>query len=113
MAKAKRKSDNGSAPLGIESRFWAAADALRHRDRDRGYCPRLVHLPAGRTGQRGGPAALGDKGHINHHPAHVVRLKKRADEVGMDVVAIAPNAGLAPKPEVSMIEFFFKHLGVE
>jgi hypothetical protein len=29
------------------------------------------------------------------------------------VVAIAPNAGLAPKPEVSMIEFFFEHLGVE
>lgn len=65
------------------------------------------------SGQRDGPAAMGDKGHINHHPAHVVRLKEQADEVGMKVVAIAPQAGLAPKPEVSMIEFFFKHLGVK
>ena len=24
-----------------------------------------------KNGQRGGPAAPGDKGHINHHPAHV------------------------------------------
>ena len=66
-----------------------------------------------KNGQRGGPAAPGDKGHINHHPAHVVRLKERAEEVGMNVVAIAPNAGLAPKPEVSMIDFFFKHLDVK
>jgi hypothetical protein len=66
-----------------------------------------------KNGQRGGPAAPGDKGHVNHHPAHVVRLKERAEEAGMSVVAIAPNAGLAPKPEVSMIDFFFKHLDVE
>jgi hypothetical protein len=42
-----------------------------------------------------------------------VRLKERADQTGMNVVAIAPNAGLTPKPEVSMIDFFFKHLGVK
>jgi hypothetical protein len=66
-----------------------------------------------KNGQRGGPAAPGDRGHMNHHPAHVVRLKERAEEAGMHVVAIAPNAGLAPKLEVSMIDFFFKQLGVE
>ena len=38
--------------------------------------------------------------------------RREAEEVGMNVVAIAPNAGLAPKPEVSMIDFFFKHLDV-
>ena len=60
-----------------------------------------------------GPGAAGDKGHTNHHPAHVERLKKRADEVGIEAVAIAPGVGLQPKPEVSMIDFFFKHLGVQ
>ncbi len=62
---------------------------------------------------RGGPVAASDKGHINHHPAHVERLKERADEVGIETVAIAPGIGLQPKPEVSMIDFFFKHLGVQ
>ena len=66
-----------------------------------------------KNGQRGGPVVPGDRGHYNHHPAHVVRLKERAEETGMNVVAIAPRAGLAPKPEVSMIDFFFQHLGVE
>ena len=65
------------------------------------------------NGMRSGPVAAGDKGHTNHHPAHVERLKKRADEVGIESVAIAPGVGLQPKPEVSMIDFFFKHLGVQ
>ena len=47
------------------------------------------------------------------------RLALQGDLLGanacgiMNVVAITPSAGLAPKPEVSMIDFFFKHLGVE
>ena len=63
--------------------------------------------------QRDGPVAPGNKGHYNHHPAHVVRLAERAKETGMNVVAIAPHAGLSPKPEVTMIDFFFKHLDVK
>lgn len=66
-----------------------------------------------KNGQRGGPADLADQGHVNHHPAHVVRLKERADEAGMTVIAIAPRVGLAPMPEVSMIDFFFKQLEVK
>ncbi len=65
-----------------------------------------------KNSMRGGPVAPGDKGHTNHHPAHVGRLKERAEEVGIETVAIAPGVGLAPEPEVSMIDFFFKHLGV-
>ena len=30
----------------------------------------------------------------------------------MQTVAIAPAIGLKPEPEISMIDFFFKHLGV-
>ncbi|MHC4168344.1 MAG: carboxylesterase family protein [Planctomycetota bacterium] len=66
-----------------------------------------------KNGMRGGPVALGDQGHTNHHPAHVGRLKERAEEVGIETVAIAPGVGLAPNPEVSMIAFFFEHLGVQ
>lgn len=62
---------------------------------------------------RGGPVAMNDQNHRNHHPEHVALLKKRADEVGMQTVAIAPAVGLQPQPEISMIEFFFKHLGVK
>jgi len=48
-----------------------------------------------------------------HHPAHVARLKERADEVGMTTVAIAPSIGMRSEPEVRMIDFFFEQLGVE
>jgi len=66
-----------------------------------------------KNGQRGGPTDPQDKGHVNHHPAHVKRLKKRADEVGIKTVAIAPAIGLRPDPEVRMIDFFFEQLGVK
>ncbi len=66
-----------------------------------------------KNNMRGGPVAPNDKGHMNHHPAHVERLKERAAEGGMETVAIAPGVGLAPKPEISMMDFFFKHLGVQ
>ena len=62
---------------------------------------------------RGGPTDPLDKGHVNHHPAHVERLKKRADEVGMKTIAIARAVGLRPDPEVRMIDFFFEQLGVK
>lgn len=62
---------------------------------------------------RGGAVAVNDQNHRNHHPAHVACLKKRADEVGMQAVAIAPGVGLKPNPEISMIDFFFKHLGLD
>lgn len=61
---------------------------------------------------RGGPIAMNDQNHFNHHPAHVACLKKRADEVGMQTVAIAPSVGLQPNPEMSMIDFLFEHLGL-
>ncbi|MCP4096367.1 MAG: carboxylesterase family protein [Planctomycetaceae bacterium] len=62
---------------------------------------------------RGGPIAMNDQNHFNHHPAHVACLKKRADEVGMQTVAIAPSVGLKPNPEMSMIDFLFEHLGLD
>lgn len=62
---------------------------------------------------RGGPVALADQGHINHHPEHVARIKKQADKVGMKTVAIAQAIGLKPDPDIKMIDFFFKHLGVK
>ena len=62
---------------------------------------------------RGGPVALGDQGHINHHPEHVARIKKQADKVGIETVAIAQAIGLKPDPAVTMIDFLFKHLGVQ
>jgi len=65
-----------------------------------------------KTNMHGGPVAMSDQNHRNHHPEHVACLKKRADEVGMQTVAIAPAIGLKPAPEISMIDFFFKHLGV-
>ncbi|MCR9295250.1 MAG: alpha/beta hydrolase [bacterium] len=66
-----------------------------------------------RNNQRGGPTNPLDKGHVNHHPAHVKRLKKQADEVGIKTVAIAPAVGLRPEPHVRMIDFFFEQLGVK
>lgn len=66
-----------------------------------------------KNNQRGGQVDPLDKGHVNHHPAHVDRLKTRADEVGMRAVAIAPAVGLRPEPEVRMIDFFFEQLGVK
>lgn len=66
-----------------------------------------------KNNQRGGPTDPLDKGHVNHHPAHVERLKKRADEVGMKTVAIAPAIGIQPKPEIRMIDFFFDQLEVK
>lgn len=48
-----------------------------------------------KNNMRGSPTDPLDKGHVNHHPAHVERLKKRADEFGMDTVAIAPTVGIA------------------
>ncbi len=65
-----------------------------------------------KSNMRGGPVATNDQNHRNHHPEHVACIKKRADEVGMQTVAIAPAIGIKPKPEISMIDFFFKHLGV-
>ena len=55
---------------------------------------------------RGGPVARNDQNHRNHHPEHVACLKERADQVGMQTVAIAPALGLNPKPEITMIDFF-------
>ena len=66
-----------------------------------------------KNSQRGGPTSPLDTGHVNHHPAHVERLKKRADEVGMKTVAIAPAIGIRPEPEIRMIDFFFEQLGVK
>ncbi|MFN3193802.1 MAG: carboxylesterase family protein [Aureliella sp.] len=66
-----------------------------------------------RNNQRGGPTDPLDKGHVNHHPAHVKRLKKRADEVGMKTIAIAPAIGIQPDQDVRMIDFFFDQLGVK
>lgn len=66
-----------------------------------------------KNNMRGGPIAINDQNHWNHHPEHVACLKKRADEVGMQTVAIAPGVGLKPNPEISMIDFFFKHLGLD
>lgn len=65
-----------------------------------------------KNNMRGGPIATNDQNHRNHHPVHVACIKKRADEVGIQTVAIAPAIGLKPAPEISMIDFFFKHLGV-
>jgi hypothetical protein len=62
---------------------------------------------------RGGPVALSDKNHRNHHPAHVDRLKKQADKVGVETVAIAQALGIKPDSSVRMIEFLFEHLGVQ
>ena len=62
---------------------------------------------------RGGPANPWNKNHLYHPPAHVQRLKERADEVGIKTVAIAQAVGLKPKPEIAMIDFFFEQLGVE
>lgn len=66
-----------------------------------------------RNPMRGGPANPWNKNHLYHHPAHVQRLKERADEVGIKTVAIAQGVGLKPKPEIAMIDFFFEQLGVE
>ena len=66
-----------------------------------------------KNSQRGGPTSPLDTGHVNHHPAHVERLKKRADEVGMKTVASAPAIGIRPEPEIRMIDFFFEQLGVK
>ena len=66
-----------------------------------------------KNNMRGGDISLNDQNHLNHHPAHVACLKKRADEVGMRTVAIAPGVGLQPNPEISMIDFFFERLGLE
>ncbi len=65
-----------------------------------------------KNNMRGGPVAMQDQNHRNHHPEHVARIKKRATEVGMEAVAIAPGVGLEPKPEITMIEFLFEHLGL-
>ena len=66
-----------------------------------------------KNNMRGGPVAMNDQNHRNHHPEHVVRLKKQADEVGMQTIAIAPSVGLKPNPETSMIDFLFEHLGLD
>ena len=48
----------------------------------------------------------------NHHPKHVIALKKRAEEVGLDVRAYAPKIGLKPegKKDISIIEFMKQYL---
>ena len=66
-----------------------------------------------KNNMRGGPVNPLDQNHVNHHPAHVERLKERADEVGIKTVAIAQAVGLKPKPEIAMIDFFFEQLGVK
>ena len=62
---------------------------------------------------RGGAVAVNDQNHRNHHPAHVACLKKRADEVGIQTIAIAPGVGVKPKSEIRMIDFFFQKLGLD
>lgn len=62
---------------------------------------------------RGGPVALTDKNHRNHHPSHVQRLKKQADKVGIETVAIAQALDIKPATSVQMIDFLFEHLGVQ
>jgi len=49
---------------------------------------------------------------LNHDPRHAAALKKRADEVGLEAVVYAPSLGLSPAPgaDVSLVEFFVKHL---
>ena len=66
-----------------------------------------------KNNMRGGPVATNDQNHRNHHPEHVALIKKRADHVGMQTIAIAPAIGLKPQAEISMIDFFFEHLGVK
>lgn len=49
-------------------------------------------------------------GHMAHHPNHARALKQRADEVGIEVVANAPEIGLVDPSGEDLVGFFIRHL---
>lgn len=50
------------------------------------------------------------KGHAGHHPDHARVLKVRAEEAGVSSVIGAPEIGLIPEREESLIDFFVRIL---
>lgn len=48
--------------------------------------------------------------HMAHHPNHARALKQRADKVGIEVVANAPEIGLVDPSGEDLVGFFICHL---
>jgi pimeloyl-ACP methyl ester carboxylesterase len=50
------------------------------------------------------------KGHAGHHPNHAKYLKKRAAELNIPAVISAPEIGIFPEKEETLVEFFVRIL---
>jgi hypothetical protein len=64
------------------------------------------------SAMRGGEVT--DRGQLLHHPKHAEAIKKRCEEVGVEVVASIPALQIKPGPSqpADLREFLFKHLKV-
>ena len=50
------------------------------------------------------------KGHAGHHPNHARALKERAEELNIPTVISAPEIGIFPEREETLVEFFVRVL---